>query len=169
MKLEHIWAPWRISYVGQPKPDGCVLCHKAQAGDDEVEQVLYRGKLNYILVNAYPYNSGHLMIVPYRHVGRLEELDADTVCEMMHLAQVAVRALNRCLRPEGVNLGMNLGKAAGAGIDEHLHLHLVPRWAGDTNFMTAVADVRVVPQALADTAALLRPVLAEEAARDETS
>lgn len=167
MKLEHIWAPWRISYVAQPKPDGCVLCHKAQAGNDEAEQVLYRGKWNYVLVNAYPYNSGHLMIVPYRHVGDFGELDAETVSEMMRLAQAAARAFARCLGPHGINLGMNIGKAAGAGIDEHLHMHLVPRWNGDTNFMTAVADVRVVPQALAETAALLRPVLAEEVARDQ--
>lgn len=160
--MRHMWAPWRIRYVAGAKAPGCVLCLKAQATDDVAEQVLYRGVHNYVVLNAYPYNSGHLMVVPYRHTGDLAELDGDECSEMMRLAQACMRALRRCLSPDGVNLGMNIGKAAGAGIDEHVHLHVVPRWAGDTNFMTAIADTRVVPQSLDDTYALLAPLLAEE-------
>jgi ATP adenylyltransferase len=137
----------------------------ARAADDETGHVLFRDERCYVLLNAYPYNSGHLMVVPYAHVGEFTDLDVATVCEMTLLAQVTVRALKRCMHPQGVNLGMNIGRAAGAGIDEHVHLHIVPRWAGDTNFMTAVADVRVVPQALHDSACQLRPLIAEEAER----
>ncbi len=161
--LRHMWAPWRIKYVTGAKPQGCVLCQKAQATDDVAEQVLYRATHNYVILNAYPYNSGHLMVVPYRHVGDLTELGEAECNEMMRLTQVCMRALRRCLSPDGVNVGMNIGKAAGAGIDEHIHLHVVPRWAGDTNFMTTVSDTRVVPQSLDDTCALLAPLLAEEA------
>ncbi len=163
-ELHHIWAPWRIDYVTRPPVEGCVLCVKAQAEKDEPEHVLYRGKSCYVLLNAYPYNSGHLMVVPYEHTGDFTQLGQETVCEMMQLAQVCMRAIERCLHPHGVNLGMNIGKVAGAGIDEHVHLHIVPRWSGDINFMTSVADVRVVPQALDASACQLRPLIAEEAA-----
>lgn len=161
--MDHIWAPWRIEYVTRPRVEGCVLCHKARAADDVVEQVLFRDENCYVVLNAYPYNSGHVMVVPYEHVGDLSALAENVLAEMMGLAQACVRAMNECLRPDGVNLGMNLGKAAGAGIDEHLHLHVVPRWRGDTNFMTAIADVRVVPQALEESARLLAPLVAREA------
>lgn len=142
-----------------------MLCHKTRADDDEVEHVLYRGESNFVLLNAYPYNSGHLMVAPYAHVAQFVDLDEPTVCEMMRLAQVCVRAIRRGMRPDGVNLGMNIGKAAGAGIDEHIHLHVIPRWSGDTNFMTTVADTRTVPQALEASAQELRPLIAEEASR----
>lgn len=163
--LEHIWAPWRMKYVAGTPVEGCILCQKASAEDAQAEHVLYRGKFNYVILNAFPYNSGHLMVVPYQHTGDLCELDEQTVCEMMHLAQAAIRALRRCMRPEGMNVGMNMGKAGGAGIDEHVHLHVLPRWVGDTNFMTSVAQTRVVPQSLDETACQLRPLLAEEAHR----
>ena len=161
--LRHIWAPWRMKYVGGAKPEGCVLCAKARAEDDESEHVLFRGEHNYVLVNAYPYNSGHLMVVPYAHVGMLVDLDQPTMCEMMQLAQVVSRAIRRCMKPDGINLGMNIGKAAGEGVEEPLHLHVVPRWIGDTNFMTSLAETRVVPQALDDCACQLRPLIEEEA------
>jgi ATP adenylyltransferase len=161
--LDHVWAPWRIEYVAQPRVEGCVLCHKAQVADDAAEHVLYRGERNFVLLNAYPYNSGHLMVVPYEHVGDLTALDEATLAEMVGLAQACVRAMGHYLHPEGINLGMNIGKAAGAGIDEHLHMHIVPRWSGDTNFMTVVADVRVVPQALDESARMLAPLVAREA------
>jgi ATP adenylyltransferase len=163
--LRHIWAPWRIGYVTGARVEGCVLCQKAQATDDLAEHVVWRGEQNYVLLNAFPYNSGHLMVVPYAHVGDLTDLDQPTACEMMTLTQVCARALKRAMYPHGFNIGMNLGKAAGAGIDEHLHLHIVPRWNGDTNFMTSLAQTRVVPQSLEDTASLLRPLIAEEARR----
>ena len=158
-----MWAPWRIGYVAGAKAEGCVLCEKAREAD--AEHVVYRGERNYVLMNAFPYNSGHLMVVPYEHVADLTDLDEAAVCEMMALAQACIRAVRRCMFPQGVNLGMNIGKAAGAGIDEHIHLHIVPRWAGDTNFMTATANTRVVPQSLEDSACQLRPLIEEEARR----
>jgi len=160
--LKHIWAPWRIEYVTRPQVEGCVLCAKATAEDDDAEQVLYRGEHNFVVINAFPYNSGHLMVVPYEHTCDFVGLNPDAVAEMMHIAQGCVRALGRCMHPHGVNIGMNIGKAAGAGIDEHIHLHIVPRWDGDTNFMTTCADTRVVPQALEQSACGLRPIIAEE-------
>ena len=164
--MQHIWAPWRIEYVARAQPDGCIFCHKAHERDDEAEQVLCRGRFNFVLLNAYPYNSGHLMVAPYAHVPELTDLDHETTAEMMRLAQACMRAMKRCLRPEGINLGMNIGKAAGAGIDEHIHLHIIPRWTGDTNFMTTVADTRTVPQALEASAQLLRPLICEEAVEE---
>lgn len=163
--MRHIWAPWRIKYVTGAKAKGCVLCQKAQATDDVAEQVLVRGEFCFVVLNAYPYNSGHLMVVPYQHIGELTGLEVGGCNELMQLTQACMRALQRCLHPDGVNLGMNIGKAAGAGIDEHIHLHVVPRWAGDTNFMSSVADTRVVPQSLDDTYAVLAPLVVEEAAR----
>ena len=163
--MEHMWAPWRIGYVAGARVEGCVLCEKAR--EEDAEHVVFRGKHNYVLLNAYPYNSGHLMVVPYAHVADLTELDEATSCEMMALAQACIRAFRRCLYPQGINLGMNMGKAAGAGIDEHIHLHVVPRWAGDTNFMTTTADTRVVPQSLEDSACQLKPLIEEEAGNGE--
>ncbi|NSW56511.1 MAG: HIT domain-containing protein [Armatimonadetes bacterium] len=160
--MEHIWAPWRIDYVARPKVEGCVLCAKARASDDVAEQVLYRGQHNYVVLNAYPYNSGHLMVVPYEHVGDIVDVPPGVLAEMAVITQGCIRAMKRCLRPHGVNIGMNIGKAAGAGIDEHIHLHIVPRWEGDTNFMTSCADTRVVPQALEASACALRPLIAAE-------
>ncbi len=144
-----------------------MLCSKAccAEAEEEAERVLYRGERCYVLLNAYPYNSGHLMVAPRAHVADLADLDPETCAEMMCLAQLCVRALKRCLGPHGFNIGLNLGKAAGAGIDEHLHLHVVPRWSGDTNFMSALADTRVVPQSLDDTARMIRPLIQEEAAK----
>jgi ATP adenylyltransferase len=146
--MERLWAPWRMQYIGQEKPKGCVFCDKPQAGDDRAARIVRRGKLAYVMLNAYPYNSGHTLVVPFAHLSCLEDLPPDTLHEMMDLAQQCVRAFKLVFKPEGVNLGFNLGAAAGAGIADHLHLHLVPRWAGDTNFMPVVADVRVIPQAL---------------------
>lgn len=168
--MEHIWAPWRIEYVTRPKHDGCVLCAKAEAEDDEAEGVLCRGQHNFVVVNAYPYNAGHLMIVPYEHTGDFLQLDREVVVEMMIMAQACVRALTEELYADGVNIGMNVGEAAGVGIEGHIHLHLVPRWKGDTNFMTACADMRVVPEALHATAMKLRPCISRtiEAAGIET-
>lgn len=146
--MERLWAPWRMQYVGQEKPQGCIFCDKPQAGDDRAAHIVHRGKLAYVMLNAYPYNSGHTLVAPFAHLSCLEDLPPETLHEMMDLAQQCVRAFKLVFNPEGVNLGFNLGAAAGAGIADHLHMHLVPRWAGDTNFMPVVADVRVIPQAL---------------------
>ncbi len=157
--MEHIWAPWRLDYVVAEKPDKCILCDKLGASDDIANYVLYRGTHNGVLLNTFPYNSGHLMVVPYRHVGDLTKLNADEISELMLIAQWCVQALQEALGAEGINLGMNIGQPAGAGIDDHIHLHIVPRWSGDTNYMTTVANTRVVPQSLEESAKQLRALI----------
>jgi len=139
--------------------DGCVFCTCAQREPDDASGVLARARHNFVILNAFPYNSGHMMVVPYEHQSDFTVLPAETLHEMTALAQVAVAVLQQEFRCEGANLGLNIGKAAGAGIKDHLHLHIVPRWSGDTNFMTTLDDTRVVPQSLADTWARLAPSL----------
>lgn len=150
------------------KAEGCVLCEAAQAEDDEQHLVLYRGQHNFVILNRFPYNSGHLMVTPYQHLSDFARLSSEALAEMMDISQGVIEALNQCLHPEGVNLGMNLGSAAGAGIDDHIHLHIIPRWTGDTNFITALGEVRVVPQALEATAGVIGPVLREIMQRRKT-
>ncbi len=158
--MEHIWAPWRLDYVVAEKSDNCILCQKRDAPDDDIANpVLYRGKHNYVLLNTFPYNSGHVMVVPYRHVDDLTSLEVEEAGELMLIAQWCVQALQETLGTGGINLGMNIGQPAGAGIDDHIHLHIVPRWSGDTNYMTTVANTRIVPQSLEDSARQLRPVI----------
>ena len=137
---------------------------KIQSDEDEKNHVLHRGEHNAILLNTYPYNSGHVMVVPNAHVGELTDLTPEAGCELWDLTTLAVQALKRTLYPQGLNIGMNLGHAAGAGIGDHIHMHIVPRWSGDTNYMTTVAQTRVVPQSLEDSDRQLRPVFAELAA-----
>jgi ATP adenylyltransferase len=147
--MEHIWAPWRIAFIEKVESrQGCFLCEKPKMDDDRTNLILYRGKYNYILLNSYPYNPGHLMIAPYRHTGQLEELTDEESAEHIRLVQLGVKLLTSVLKPGGYNVGMNLGKVAGAGIADHIHSHIVPRWQGDTNFMPIIADTKVVPQAL---------------------
>jgi len=154
--MEHIWAPWRMAYIRTEKAEGCIFCQKPGEDSDAANYILYRGEKNFVIMNSYPYNPGHLMIVPYRHKSSLEELDAEERHEHLDIVSRGVAVLKRVLAPHGFNLGMNIGKDAGAGIDDHIHTHIVPRWQGDTNYMTVVADVRVVPEALADTYRRLR-------------
>ncbi len=163
--MDHLWAPWRMQYVTGEKAEGCVFCAAPGMPEDAGAHVLYRGEHNYVILNRFPYNSGHLMVVPYEHMRDFAALSPAQLAEMMDLAQAVIEAYKVCLRPEGVNLGMNLGQAAGAGIDDHVHLHLVPRWCGDTNFTTTVGDTRVVPQSLEDCAALVGSALREVMAR----
>jgi len=146
--MERLWAPWRLEYVTKDKPEGCVFCEKPLSGDDRAAYIIHRGTHAYVILNAFPYNNGHVMVAPYAHLASLEELPAVTLHEMMDLAQLCSRALTQACSPDGLNVGFNLGSAAGAGIKDHLHLHLVPRWSGDTNFMPVIADVRVIPQSL---------------------
>jgi len=158
--MEHIWAPWRLDYVVAEKSDNCILCQKRDTpADDIANLVLYRGNHNYVLLNTFPYNSGHVMVVPYRHVDDLTSLEVEEAGELMQIAQWCVQALQETLGTGGINLGMNIGQPAGAGIDDHIHLHIVPRWSGDTNYMTTVANTRIVPQSLEDSARQLRPVI----------
>jgi len=157
--LDRLWAPWRIGYVIGEKPEACIFCSKPAAGDDERELILNRGSLSYVLMNAYPYNNGHLLVAPYEHVADLVSLSEEHLVEMMQLAKRWVEVLRRAMFPDGFNVGFNLGRVAGAGIEEHVHLHLVPRWNGDTNFMPVLADTRVVPQSLRDCYEMLRKEL----------
>lgn len=152
-----LWAPWRIEYILGEREEGCLFCRVAAEEDDRANLILYRGRLNYVIMNLYPYAPGHLMVAPYVHLSDLDDLDGETAVEMMALTRAAVSILRSHMRPQGFNVGLNLGEAGGASIREHLHQHIVPRWTGDNNFMPVLADTRVVPQSLADTYALLRP------------
>ena len=159
--MQRLWSPWRSEYINSGGPDskniGCILCYlRDHADDDEQNYVFHRGSHNFVVLNLYPYVSGHLLIVPYDHVCELDGASKDTTDEMMDLAKRAQTALRATYSPDGFNLGMNLGKAAGAGIADHIHIHIMPRWAGDTNFMTTVADTRVLPEDLATTYQKLR-------------
>jgi ATP adenylyltransferase len=161
-----MWSPWRMSYVSAEKDHGfegpsCVFCSLPAQDDDARTYILYRGARAFVIMNLYPYNNGHLMVVPYAHVDTIATLDGETLTEMMGLAQRSQAVLTQAMRPQGFNLGMNQGRAAGAGIADHVHMHLLPRWIGDTNFMPALGDVRVMPQHLDETYQLLRPGFAE--------
>ncbi len=158
--MEIKWTPWRAAYIkGDAKQEdtGCPLCNAVQAGDDAQKLVLYRGRHAYVLMNLFPYNPGHLMVVPYEHTADMAHLAPAASAELMHLAQLSIDVLRTEMQPHGFNLGMNLGRVGGAGIDEHLHLHVVPRWNGDTNFMPLIGGVKLVPEAIDDTYAALRP------------
>ena len=156
--MDRLWSPWRLSYVtaaSSPHTD-CIFCDACAHADAEL--VLQRGRFCFVILNLYPYNNGHLMAVPNRHVKTLAELTPDEQAELMALARRSEMALTEAYNPQGINVGINLGKAAGAGIEHHLHVHVVPRWSGDTNFMTAIGDTRVLPEGLAETAKRLRPI-----------
>jgi len=166
--MDCLHAPWRIEYILAPKqppsggPDSPSLFSRmAQASDDVAHHIIARRRSCFAVLNNYPYNGGHLLVVPYRQVADLGELTDGELLELMQLTQACIGALRRVMKPAGFNVGLNLGTCAGAGIAEHLHLHVVPRWTGDTNFMPVLAQTTVVPQALAELAAQLRPVLAE--------
>ena len=151
-----LWAPWRLEYItGKEQTSHCFLCDKAN-GDDVQNHVIARGESAFVLLNTFPYNSGHLLVAPYRHVATLTDLEEAEFTELLQLAVRAQAVLGHVMHPEGFNVGFNIGAAAGAGIADHVHGHIVPRWSGDTNFMPVLADTRIVPQALDDTAGVLR-------------
>jgi len=155
--MDRLFAPWRMEYIlsnsddSQIKGDGCIFCDFPKLGDDEKNLILHRGEECFVILNAFPYNPGHLMVVPYRHTADLTGLKAEELAEMMSLCQKAISVLTDVMNPHGFNLGMNLGKVAGAGIDQHLHMHIVPRWNGDTNFMPVIGEVRVISEALSSS------------------
>jgi ATP adenylyltransferase len=150
--MDYLWTPWRYQYLaGQGKQEGCVFCNAARESDDRKTLVVYRAAHNFVILNRFPYTSGHLMVVPYQHAASMQELETDALCEMMVLARRAEGHLRSIYRPDGLNFGMNLGASAGAGIAGHLHLHGLPRWMGDANFMTVVAETRVLPETLERT------------------
>jgi ATP adenylyltransferase len=147
-----LWAPWRLEYIKQAdEQPGCIFCDAATADGDEEKLVVGRGEHAFVLLNKFPYSSGHLMVAPYRHVGELAGLGDEEALEIHRLAQHGLEALGAVYGPEGYNLGWNLGRIAGAGVVDHVHLHVVPRWAGDTNFMPVLADVKVLPEHLSET------------------
>ena len=166
--MERLWSPWRLAYVtGTGSAEGCIFCEACTpphpAPDD---LVLVRGDLAYVILNLFPYNNGHLMVVPNRHVGTLRAMTREELDALIRLTRHAEIALAEAYKPEGINVGMNLGRPAGAGVLDHLHVHLVPRWTGDTNFMTVVGNVRVLPEELGETAKRLRPIF-ERLSRDD--
>jgi len=150
--VQHIWSPWRMEYLeNHERENGCIFC-KAQAVSDGPENLIaYRGNLGYVILNRFPYTSGHLMVAPFAHLASLEELDSATRSELMDLLAASIGALRRVYAPQAFNVGANIGEAAGAGVKEHFHMHVVPRWVGDTSFMSALGQTRVLPEALADT------------------
>ena len=149
--MKQIWAPWRIEYIQMEKPKGCILCDKPKQKDDTANYILYRGDKNFIIMNSYPYNSGHLMIAPYGHIANLEEFTDEERQEHFEIVSRSVKILKQVFNPDGFNIGINMGRAAGAGIDDHIHTHIVPRWQGDTSFMPIIADTNIINEALAET------------------
>jgi ATP adenylyltransferase len=157
-----LWAPWRIEYITGPKDGDCIFCAAAAAcHEDPAHQPIDRTEHCLTILNAFPYAPGHVMVAPVRHVGTLEDLHANEMLETMQLAQRAILAIRKAMTPDGFNVGLNLGKVAGAGIADHLHLHVVPRWSGDVNFMPVLADTDVMPQALSATRDVLIEAIAE--------
>jgi ATP adenylyltransferase len=156
---ERIWAPWRLEYVKDASKDdeqGCIFCAKPAEGDDEANLIVHRSDRCFVILNLFPYTNGHLMIAPFEHLATLQELNSETVGEMMALAQQAMRTLEERYAPHGFNVGFNQGRVAGAGYEHHIHMHVVPRWGGDTNFMPVLADTRVMPQTLEQSYEALR-------------
>ena len=156
---DRLWAPWRIVYFTEPRPDECVFCTLPAETEmtDEETLILARFEHTYVVMNKYPYNAGHLMVVPYQHTDDLRELSPDVHCEMFRVAAICQDVIREAINAQGFNIGLNLGKAAGAGILEHLHLHVVPRWIGDTNFMPVIMDTKVLSEDLVGTFRRLRP------------
>ncbi|MFW5818815.1 MAG: HIT family protein [Desulfovermiculus sp.] len=159
--MERLWAPWRIEYILGPKPDECVFCLPEDTAEDENRLVLFRGQTAFVIMNKFPYNNGHLMVTPFRHVSCLTELENEENRELAALVQACTRILKQAFTPDGLNVGLNIGEAAGAGIEEHLHYHLVPRWTGDHSFMAVMAETMVIPEHLHSTYNRLRPYFAQ--------
>jgi ATP adenylyltransferase len=162
--MEHLHAPWRIEYILAPKPreETSLFTRIAQSGDDAGHHVLVRERTCYAVLNTYPYNGGHLMVVPYRQTADFDDLTEQELLDLMQLTRRCINALKATMRPDGFNVGVNLGRVAGAGVEDHLHIHVVPRWNGDTNFMPVLANTSVVPEALKDVAERLRAALSRE-------
>ena len=162
--MEHLWAPWRMTYIDKSKQTGqeeggCIFCDKPATGRDAEELVLHQEPLAVVMLNAFPYNNGHLMVAPRRHTADYAGLTAEEGAALMRLSQWCVEWLTAAFRPDGFNMGMNLGRVAGAGVADHLHLHIVPRWNGDTNFMPVISDTRVLPDSLENSYRKLRAVI----------
>lgn len=149
--MKRLWAPWRIEYIEEEKPEYCIFCKAFNEKKDEKNLVLWRGKHSFVMLNRFPYNSGHMMIAPIRHLGDFEDLNQDEMLEIGEAIQLAMKVLRKVMNPHGFNIGMNLGRVAGAGVEDHIHVHIVPRWDGDTNYMPIISDTKVIPEALSRT------------------
>jgi ATP adenylyltransferase len=162
--FEKLWAPWRMEYIegiGAENSNQCIFCAKPGEKEDAKNYILHRGKNCFLVLNIFPYNNGHLLIIPFMHTSEFEELDKEITAEMMELTSLAIKAIKKTMRPDGFNVGMNLGRSAGAGIAEHLHLHIVPRWNGDTNFMPVVGGTKVISESLDKTYEKLKKAIEE--------
>jgi ATP adenylyltransferase len=147
--MDYLWTPWRYAYVtGEDKPTGCIFCNLPKLNDDKQARIVYRGRSCYVVLNTYPYTPGHVMIVPFEHLDELQKLPVEAAHELMDLSQKMERILRSLYKPDGVNLGMNIGAAAGAGVAGHIHMHALPRWVADANFVSVVGETRVLPEAL---------------------
>lgn len=156
--MKTLWAPWRMEYILSEKEKCCIFCEKPREERDRDNLILYRGKEAFVIMNKYPYNNGHLMVVPYYHTSSFVGLSESVLLELMNLVKYSVECLGKAFGPEGYNIGINVGQVAGAGIEEHLHIHIVPRWAGDANFMAVTGEVRVVPEHILETYDKLFPI-----------
>ena len=155
--MKTLWAPWRMEYIRGKKPAGCIFCHDEQTANDRQTFILLRTPLSIVMLNRYPYSNGHLLVAPRRHLASLEQLSDEETLDLFGMVKLSRKVLVAAASPEGFNIGINLGKAAGAGVEEHLHIHIVPRWNGDTNFMSVIADLRVMPENLLATYDALLP------------
>jgi ATP adenylyltransferase len=155
--MKRLWAPWRIEYILDEKPGGCIFCAVPDQKKDREKLILYRSSLSLVMLNRYPYTNGHLMVAPFRHTADMNELSADEMLDLFATVRLCSNVLQEAASPQGFNIGVNLGKAAGAGVDDHLHIHIVPRWNGDTNFMSVIDDIRVMPENLVSTYDRLYP------------
>ena len=151
--FEKLWAPWRMKYIEgiNGKNDGeCIFCEKPKEDNDKKNFIIYRGKKCFVILNIFPYNNGHLLVVPYEHTSEIKDLDSETMLELMKTTNIVIETIKKTMRPDGFNIGMNLGRTAGAGIQEHLHMHIVPRWNGDTNYMPVIGCTKVISESLED-------------------
>jgi ATP adenylyltransferase len=150
--MNHLWSPWRMKYIeNNEKEEACIFCNAHAKQDSAANLIAFRGERAFVILNRYPYTSGHLMVIPFQHVSTLEELDPPTRAEIMELTSQCITVLRKTYRPQGFNMGANIGEAAGAGLPGHIHIHIVPRWNGDTNFMSALGETRVLPESIEDT------------------
>ncbi|HTZ98498.1 MAG TPA: HIT domain-containing protein [Terriglobales bacterium] len=158
--MDYLWTPWRFAFVTGARTSGCIFCDLPKLGDDEKAHIVYRGQQCFVILNAYPYTAGHVMIVPFAHLDELQKLPSTTAHEMIDLSQRMEKALRQVYRPEGINLGMNIGRAAGAGVADHVHMHILPRWTADSNFISVVGETRILPETLDQTYAKIKTALA---------
>ena len=160
--MKRLWAPWRMKYIEQAdKTEGCIFCTLPAENKDEEKLILHRGKTAFIMLNSFPYNNGHLMVAPFKHTADMQDLEDEELLEIQRLLRYAIRLLTETMHPDGFNIGVNLGLTAGAGVADHIHWHIVPRWNGDTNFMPVVADTKVLPDSLQSTYKKLKKKIEE--------